>query len=60
MMVVNSFFASNTCNCLFETMTEFNIWAPTLEEYLPLDEVIPSAQGVGVDQLGKTFVYYCR
>jgi hypothetical protein len=52
-MVVNSLFALNTYNCVFESMAEFNVRAPTLEEYLPLDKVIPPAQEVGADQLGK-------
>jgi hypothetical protein len=59
-LVFNSFFVLNTYVCLNETTCEFDLRAPTLEQYLPLDEVIPPAQEVGADRLGKTFVYHRR
>ena len=57
-MVLNSFFLLNCHVCFNESPNNFNIRPPTIEEYLPLDEVMKPAPIVNDEDLGEVYNYY--
>jgi hypothetical protein len=55
-MILVSFLIMNCQNCFTHTSsTMFGLAPPSLEEYLPLDEVIPPAPYVDDTQLGLVY-----
>ena len=57
-MVRNSFFLLDYYVCFNESPNNFNIRPPTIEEYLPLEEVMKSAPIVTNEDLGDVYNYY--
>ena len=57
-MVLNSFLLLNFHVCFNESPTNFNIRPPTIEEYLPLEEVMKPAPIVSDEDLGEVYNYY--
>ena len=58
MMVLNSFFLLNCFTCFNESPNNFDIRPPTIEEYLPLNEIIEHAPDITDEQLGDVYNYY--
>ena len=57
-MVLNSFFVLNCYVCFNESNNNLNICPPTIEEYIPLNEVIKPAPNVPDEALGNVYNYY--
>ena len=57
-MIFNSFLLLNCYICFNESLTHFVIRPLSIEEYLPLDEIIPEAPHVPDDQLGTVYRYH--
>ena len=57
MLVFNSFFLLNCYACLNEIPNNFNIRPPTLEQYIPLDEVLKPAPDTTNELLGDVYNY---
>jgi hypothetical protein len=58
--VLVSFFILNCYQCLNESMNHFDLRPPSLEEYIPCNEVIPPAPEVTDDELGETYQFHRR
>lgn len=54
----NSFFIWNCYQCLYHSSSTFSMVPPTLEDYLPLDEVLEAAPQVRESDLGLMYRYY--
>ena len=59
-IIFNSFFILNCYNCFNESNNNFDIRPPTLEQYIPLHEIIPPAPVVEDYHLGDVYNYSTR
>ena len=57
-LIFNSFLLLNCYICFNESQNNFMIRPPSLEEYLPLNEVIPPAPDVSDMDLGDVYNYH--
>ena len=57
-LIFNSFLLLNCYICFNESQNNFMICPPSLEEYLPLNEVIPPAPDVSDMDLGDVYNYH--
>ena len=57
-IVLNSFLLLNCYVCFNESPNNFNIRPPTIEEYLPLDEIMKPVPIVTDEDLGEVYDYY--
>ena len=55
MLLFNSFFLLNCYVCLNESPNNFNLRPPSLEEYIPLDEILIPAPVIDDDLLGEIY-----
>ena len=56
-IVLNSFLLLNRYVCFNESSNNFNIRTPTIEEYLPLDEIMKPAPIMTDEDLGEVYDY---
>ena len=56
-VVIQFFFFLNCYVCLNESPNNFDIRPPSLEEYIPLDEVLIPAPDITDDLLGEVYNY---
>ena len=57
-LLFNSFFLWNCYQTIHQSSSYFLLAPPTLEQYLPLEEVLVQAPIVDDDQLGEVYNYY--
>ena len=57
-LIFNSFLLLNCYTCFNESTCEFILRAPTISEYLPLDEQLPQSPTITDDILGEVYDYY--
>lgn len=57
-IVFNSFLIFNCLMCFNESNNSFHLRPPSIEEYLPLEQIIPPAPEVTDDDLGEVYYYY--
>ncbi len=57
-MILNSFFSLNCYVCFNESPNNFDLRPPTIEEYLPVNEVLVPAPFVSDELLGGVYNYY--
>ena len=57
-MTLISFFITNCVLCMNETTNNFDCRPPTLEEYIPLSEVMKSAPTIEDAMLGEVYCYF--
>ena len=57
-MTLISFFITNCVLCMNETTNNFDCRPPTLEEYIPLSEVMKSAPTIEDAMLGEVYRYF--
>ena len=60
-LIINSFLLLNCYNCFNESSNTFILRAPTIEEYLPLDEILdPPPESVHPNDMGNLYNYSTR
>ena len=59
-MVLNSFLSLNCFTCFNESSNNFNILTPTIEDNVPLHEIIEPAPNVLDTALGDVNNYYIQ
>ena len=59
-LMFNSFLLLNCYNCFNESSSNFMLRPPTIEEYLPLNEILSPAPEVNDTELGELYNYSAR
>ena len=54
------FLISNCYQCFNHSLSMFNLEPPTIEAYLPLDEVIPRAPYIHQNNLGEVYNFHSQ